>query len=74
MENVNQIQLFTNSVFGEVRAIKIEDKVWFVGRDAVKSLGYETTTTSYTYYINKFVKEKYLVSAFLHTWIIPLTS
>ena len=59
MENVNQIQLFTNSVFGEVRAVKIEDKVWFVGRDAVKSLGYETTTTSYTYYINKFVKEKY---------------
>ena len=59
MENVNQIQLFTNSVFGEVRAIKIKDKVWFVGRDAVKSLGYETTTTSYTYYINKFVKEKY---------------
>ena len=59
MENVNQIQLFTNSVFGEVRAIKIEDKVWFVGRDTVKSLGYETATTSYTYYINKFVKEKY---------------
>ena len=60
MENVNQIQLFTNSVFGEVRAIKIEDKVWFIGRDTVKSLGYETTTTSYTYYINKFVKEKYM--------------
>ena len=59
MENVNQIQLFTNSVFGEVRAIKIEDKVWFVGRDAVKSLGYEISTKSYTYYINKFVKEKY---------------
>lgn len=60
MENVNQIQLFTNSVFGEVRAIKIEDKVWFVGRDAVKSLGYEISTKSYTYYINKFVKEKYM--------------
>ena len=60
MENVNQIQLFTNSVFGDVRAIKIEDKVWFVGRDAVKSLGYEISTKSYTYYINKFVKEKYM--------------
>ena len=60
MENVNQIKTFTNNIFGDVRAVKINDKVWFVGRDAVKSLGYEISTKSYTYYINKFVKEKYV--------------
>lgn len=55
----NNVQVFTNSLFGNVRAFNMDNKVWFVGRDAVKSLGYETATTSYTYYINKFVKEKY---------------
>ena len=60
MENVNQIKTFTNNIFGDVRAVKINDKVWFVGRDTVKSLGYEISTKSYTYYINKFVKEKYV--------------
>ena len=59
MENVNQIQLFTNSVFGEVRAIKIEDKVWFVGEDVVSDLGYNLTTNSYTTFIKRFVKDKY---------------
>ena len=60
MENMNQIQVFTHNVFGDVRAINVEGKVWFVGRDAVKCLGYEVEgTTSYTYYTGKFVKEKY---------------
>ena len=40
MENVNQIKTFTNSVFGEVRAIKIEGKAWFVGNDVATVLGY----------------------------------
>lgn len=59
MENVNQIQLFTNSVFGNVRAIKIENKVWFVGEDVVSDLGYNLTTNSYTTFIKRFVKDKY---------------
>lgn len=40
MENVNQIKTFTNGVFGEVRAIKIEGKAWFVGNDVATVLGY----------------------------------
>ena len=56
----NNVQVFTNSLFGNVRAFNMDNKVWFVGRDAVKCLGYEVEgTTSYTYYIGKFVKEKY---------------
>lgn len=58
--NNNEIKVFTNNLFGSVRAINVEGKVWFVGRDAVKCLGYEVEgTTSYTYYTGKFVKEKY---------------
>lgn len=59
MENMNQIQVFTNNVFGDVRAINVEGKVWFVGRDAVKCLGYEVEgTTSYTYYIKKYINDE----------------
>lgn len=53
------MQLFTNSVFGNVRAVNIDGNVWFVGRDVVESLGYSVETKSYTFYISKFVKEKY---------------
>ena len=59
MENVNQIKTFTNNIFGDVRAVKIEDKVWFVGEDIVSDLGYNLEGNSYSKYIKRFVKEKY---------------
>ena len=59
MENVNQIKTFTNNIFGDVRAVKIDDKVWFFGEDIVSDLGYNLTTNSYTTFIKRFVKEKY---------------
>ena len=44
MDNkTNEMQLFTNEVFGNVRAIKIDDKVWFVGKDIAEALGYTNT-------------------------------
>ena len=59
MENVNQIKTFTNNIFGDVRAVKINDKVWFFSEDIVSDLGYNLTTNSYTTFIKRFVKEKY---------------
>lgn len=57
MENMNQIQVFTNEVFGNVRATVINDNVWFFGRDVVDDLGYKRTSYSDT--IKRYVKEKY---------------
>ena len=37
----NEMQLFTNSIFGNVRATLIDGKVWFMGRDVVEDLGYK---------------------------------
>lgn len=55
----NELQLFTNEIFGNVRAVNINDEAWFVGKDVVESLGYEINkTTSYTKYINRFVDEE----------------
>lgn len=40
---MNDVQLFSNSVFGNVRAIKIDTQVWFVGKDVAEALGYKDT-------------------------------
>ena len=61
MENVNQIKTFTNNIFGDVRAVKVNDKVWFFGRDVVTDLKYNLEGNSYTKYIKQYVKEKYLL-------------
>lgn len=37
---MNELQTFSNSEFGAIRTIMIEDAPWFVGRDVAKSLGY----------------------------------
>ena len=59
MENVNQIKTFTNNIFGDVRAVKIDDKVWFFGEDVISDLGYNLETNSYTKFIKRFVKDEY---------------
>ena len=37
---MNDIRLFSNEVFGDVRAIVINNEVWFVGKDVAEALGY----------------------------------
>lgn len=36
----NDIQVFANEEFGEIRTINIDDEPWFVGKDVAKALGY----------------------------------
>ena len=40
---MNDIKLFSNEVFGNVRATLIDNKVWFVGKDVAEALGYKDT-------------------------------
>lgn len=37
---MNNLQIFKNEEFGEVRAIEINNEPWFVGRDVAEALGY----------------------------------
>lgn len=37
---MNDIQIFSNSEFGEIRSVMIDGEPWFVGRDIAKALGY----------------------------------
>lgn len=36
----NQIKVFNNSDFGEIRTIIVDDEVWLVGKDVATALGY----------------------------------
>lgn len=44
----NQLQIFNHSIFGEIRAIEIDNEVWIVGKDAAIALGYQNPAEALT--------------------------
>ena len=40
---MNELQIFKNEEFGEVRTIEIGGEPWFVGKDVAEALGYRDT-------------------------------
>lgn len=43
---MNEIQVFNNPVFGEVRTVVIDNEPWFVGKDVAQMLGYKDTVNA----------------------------
>lgn len=39
--NMNDLQVFANEEFGEIRTVTVEEEPWFVGRDVACALGYK---------------------------------
>lgn len=37
---MNELQIFNNEEFGEIRTVEIDNEIWFVGRDIALALGY----------------------------------
>lgn len=50
----NEIQIFNNVNFGQVRSMMIDGEPWFVGRDVAEALGYENVRNT----IPKYVEEE----------------
>ena len=40
---MNELQIFTNDEFGQVRTLDIDGEIWFVGKDVAAALGYKNT-------------------------------
>lgn len=38
---MNELRVFSNAEFGDVRTVIINGEPWFVGNDVAKALGYE---------------------------------
>ena len=41
---MNELQIFNNEQFGEIRAVELNGEPWFVGKDVALALGYEKPT------------------------------
>ena len=41
---MNNLQIFNNPEFGDIRTVKIDGEPWFVGKDIAEALGYEKPT------------------------------
>ena len=49
----NDLQVFKNNEFGEIRALQINNEPWFVGKDLAKCLGYSNTRDAIDKHIDK---------------------
>ena len=50
---MNEIQIFQNKNFGQIRTIIINDEVWFVGKDVSEALGYKDTSQAIRKHIDE---------------------
>lgn len=40
---MNELQIFNNEEFGQIRTVTIDNEPWFVGKDVAEALGYKNT-------------------------------
>lgn len=59
MGNKNEMMVFNNDAFGNLRGVNINGEGWLAGKDVVEALGY-TLSKSHTYseYLKKYVDEE----------------
>ena len=48
----NEVTIFTNDEFGEIRTVEIDGEPWFVGKDVAESLGYSNTRDALSRHID----------------------
>lgn len=49
----NQLQVFKNKEFGEIRALVIDNEPWFIGKDLAECLGYSNTRDAIRRHVDK---------------------
>lgn len=53
---MNNIQVFNNPEFGDIRTVEIDGKPYFVGTDVAKALGYKDTVNALKQHCRGVVK------------------
>lgn len=56
---MNELQIFSNEEFGEIRSVAIDGTPWLAGRDIAEKLGYKNTKDALRTHVN--VKDKRLI-------------
>ena len=55
---MQELQIFKNEEFGEVRTVTIDNETWFVGKDVATALGYERATKAIQDHVNEEDKDE----------------
>lgn len=50
---MNELQIFSNSEFGEIRTVEIGGEPWFVGKDVAQALGYSDTRKAVVMHVDE---------------------
>ena len=53
---MNELQVFTNPEFGQVRTLTIDEEPWFVGKDVAVALGYSDTKNALKTHVKRAEK------------------
>ena len=57
MENKNEVMVFNNEMFGDLRVVRIDNKEYFVGIDIAKALGYSNASKAVSTHCKHTIKE-----------------
>lgn len=58
---MNELQIFNNEEFGNIRTVTIDNEPWFVGKDVATSLGYERATKAIQDHVDSEDKDEILI-------------
>ncbi len=50
---MNNVQIFENEEFGQVRTVTIDGEPWFVGKDVTEALGYADTKSAISDHVDE---------------------
>ena len=49
---MNNLQIFSNNDFGNIRTATIDDQIWFIGKDIAEALGYSNASKAVSTHVN----------------------
>ena len=59
----NNLEIFTNPEFGNIRIIEKNGEPWFIGKDVAEALGYEASRNAITKHVDDEDKLTHQISA-----------
>lgn len=63
----NEVMAFADEVFGSVRAVNVDGKAWFVGKDVAEALGYKNARDAISKHCRGVVNHDLLTSGGIQT-------
>lgn len=68
---MNELQIFDNEEFGEIRTVTINDEPWFVGQDVADALGYKNQSDALAKHVSEDDKQVILKSQITTLAYVP---